>query len=270
MNYTVFEQCHCKPDRLRCVRAHEVGMPSPAWSSDKHAKTLWPGAFRCVSGDQLDTPLGAVRGRDIAALTRAIARLHGAAYCDRALTEACETGFLEAVRVLFGRASPAWNSRYACIRSAENGHTRVALFLLRNSLPKLQDRCGTGAHRASLGGHIETTRALIRFQLSMRLSEKRQRRFLTVSSCRIGDARLTKLLLESFEGCCATSLQVAIGNGQMECAALIWERMDHSSQQLKRYFKPKEAAEMDAWNDRASLQRVSSTSQLQAASYRRL
>lgn len=223
-----------------------------------------------MSNDQLDTPLGAMRRCDIAALHQAINRFHEPAHYDRALTEACETGFLEGVRVLFERASPAWKSRNAFLKAAENGHTRVTLYLLRKSCPFMLDRCTTGAHLSSLSSHIETTKALIRFHLSKGPEDESERHYLIMSACRIGDAHLTRLLLAAVEGYCPISLQVAIGNRQMECAALIWKRADPIYQERKRYLSPKDAEEMDAWNDRVSLQHVSSTRQLQATRCRRL
>ncbi|HHA2453031.1 TPA: ankyrin repeat domain-containing protein [Stenotrophomonas maltophilia] len=254
MNYAVFEQCHCTPDRLPFLTGFRVGMPSLARTSCTHGNTLRSPAARCIANDQFDTPVRAVRRRDLAALIKMLDQLHEAARCDRALTNACEAGFLEGVKLLYSRASSSWQSGHAFMLAAKNGHTRVALFLFRTKLPDVLCHCECGASIASSWGHIETAKALIRGALSEWPDDQSVlSNFISVAAI-VGDARLVRTLLDktpSLDATCAMRLPLLYGH--WECASLMWNYLTENGRQDAQRKYGQETAQMIAWRERSAL-----------------
>jgi hypothetical protein len=254
MNYAVFEQCHCTPDRLPFVTGFRVGMPSLARTSCTHGKTLRSPAARCKANDQFDTPVRAVRRRDLAALIKMLDQLHEAARCDRALAEACGSGFLEAVRVLVGRPSTSWRMERAFLLAAERGHTRVALLLLRQGLPGVARFCLRGAALALPWGHCATARVLVRVALSTQSDDQRAFIGLLSITNRTGDAHLSQAILErALIPNAAYAMRAALLTGHWECAAVTWRYLnDEGKGYIERYYG-REMAQMEAWLARSLL-----------------
>ncbi|MFG0712699.1 hypothetical protein ACF8O9_07560 [Stenotrophomonas geniculata] len=254
MNYAVFEQCHCTPDRLPFVTGFRVGMPSLARTSCTHAKTLRSPAARCIANDQFDTPVRAVRRRDLAALIKMLDQLHEAARCDRALTEACEIGFLDGVKLLYSRASSFWAGGHAFLLAVKNGHTRVALFLLRTTLPDVVRRCSRGSALALSWGHIGTAKALVRFALSRKPDDEGAFIGLLSVTSRTGDARLSQAILDrALVPNAAYAMRAALLTGRWECAAVTWRYLnDQGKAYIERYYG-REMAQMEAWLARSLL-----------------
>ncbi len=254
MNYTVFKQCHCSPARLPFVEGLTVGMPSIVRTSGTHAKALRSRATRCLANHQFDTPLRAVKRRDLAALIEMLDQLHEAARCDRALTEACEGGFLEAVQVLIGRASTSWRMERAFLLAAERGHTRLALLLLRIGLPDVARFCSRGAALALPWGHRTTARVLVRVALSTQSDDQRAFIGLLSITNRTGDAHLSQAILErSLIPNAAYAMRAALLTGHWECAAVTWRYLnDEGKAYIERYYG-REMAQMEAWLARSLL-----------------
>ncbi|MBV6690058.1 hypothetical protein KV692_19880 [Xanthomonas euvesicatoria pv. physalidis] len=257
MNYEVVEQCHCTPYHLSFVRELRV-KPSLAQTSGTNAKTLRSCATRCIAKHQFDTPLRAVRRRDLAALKEMLDRLHEAASCDRALTNACEIGFLEGVRVLFQRASTSWMSGKAFLSAAKNGQTRVAIFLLRTKLPDVVRRSAYGASLASSWGRIETAKALVRVGISEWPDDQSVLlNFIPVATI-TGDARLIKALLDKTPGHDLTyAMRLPLLKGNWECASLIWDYLTDNARQRIRQKYGQQVDQMIAWQERLALMQSS-------------
>lgn len=254
MNYTVFKQCHCSPDRLPFVEGLTVGMPSIVRTSGTHAKALRSRATRCLANHQFDTPLRAVKRRDLAALIEMLDQLHEAARCDRALTNACEIGFLDGVKVLFERASTSWMSGKAFLLATKNGHTRVALFLLRTRLPDVVRYSAYGASLASSWGRIETVKALVRFGLSKWSDDQSVLlNFIPVTAI-TGDASLIQALLGKTRSHDVTyAIRLALLSGHWECAWSVWNYLTDNSRKDVRRRYGQETAQMIAWQERSAL-----------------
>lgn len=254
MTYAVFEQCHCTPDLVPLVRGHTVDMRLLSRSSRVHVKALISPAARFIANDQFDTPVRAVRRRDLAALIKMLDQLHEAARCDRALTEACESGFLEAVHVLVGRASTSWRMERAFLLAAERGQTRLALLLLRIGLPDVARFCSRGAALALPWGHRTTARVLVRVALSTQSDDQRTFIGLLSITNRTGDAHLGQAILDrALIPNAAYAMRAALLTGHWECAAVTWRYLnDDGKAYIERYYG-REMAQMEAWLARSIL-----------------
>lgn len=254
MTYAVFEQCHCTPDLVPLVRGHTVDMRLLSRSSRVHVKALISPAARFIANDQFDTPVRAVRRRDLAALIKMLDQLHEAARCDRALTEACESGFLEAVHVLVGRASTSWRMERAFLLAAERGQTRLALLLLRIGLPDVARFCSRGAALALPWGHRTTARVLVRVALSTQSDDQRAFIGLLSITNRTGDAHLGQAILDrALIPNAAYAMRAALLTGHWECAAVTWRYLnDDGKAYIERYYG-REMAQMEAWLARSIL-----------------
>lgn len=271
MTYAVFEQCHWTPDLLPLVRGHKVDMRLLSRSSRVHVRTLISPAARCIANEQFDTPVRAVRRRDVAALIKMIGQLHEAARCDRALTEACERGFLGGVRVLIGRASTSWRMEHGFLLAAERGHTRVALFLLRQGLSDVARFCSRGAALAFPWGHRTTARALVRVALSTQSDDHRAFMSLLSITNRTGDAHLSQAILErALIPDAEYAMRAALLNGQWECALVTWNYLNEKGKaDTERYYE-RQLAQMQAWHEHLVLAQSQAHADLAMPSIRRI